>query len=123
MITISTVHLPVLNSLLFIRDATLADTPEIDGLSDVWSIPTCIAVGCLPDCDGTTEVTIGAGPELEGSGSLLFDGRLETPSRTVIVETVLWQKILEKIVPGAATRVRIWTNRRRAPDKVIIGLD
>jgi hypothetical protein len=112
-----------LNSLLFIQDPTLDATPEIDGLLNVWSIPTCIAVGCLPDCEGTTEVTIGAGRELEGKGSLLFDGRLDTPSRTVIVETVLRQKILEKIVPGAATRVRIWTNGGRAPDKVMIGLD
>jgi hypothetical protein len=112
-----------LNSLLFIRDSTLDATPAIDGLSNVWSIPTCIAVSCLPDCDGTTEVTIGAGRELEGKGFLQFDGRLDTPSRTVIVETVLSQKILEKTVPGAATRVRIWTNGLQDTDKVIVGLD
>jgi len=123
MITISSVYLPVMNSLLFIQDPTLDATPEIDRLSGVWSIPTCIAVGCLPDCEGATEVTIGAGRELEGKGSLVFDGRLETPSRTVIVETALRQKILEKIVPGTATRVRIWTNGRIDTDKVIVGLD
>ena len=123
MITISSVHLPVLNSLLFIRDPTLDATPEIDEPSGVWSIPTCIAVGCLPDCEGTTEVTIGAGREFDGKGSLVFDGRLDTPSRIVLVETVLWQTVLEKPVAGVGTRVRIWTNGLQATDKVMIGLD
>ena len=121
--TISSVHLPVLNSLLFIRDSTLTDTPEIDGLSNVWSLPTCIAVSCLPDCEGTTEVMIGAGREFDGKGSLVFDGRLDTPSRIVLVETVLWQTVLEKPVAGVGTRVRIWTNGLQATDKVMIGLD
>jgi hypothetical protein len=123
MTTISSVHLPVLNSLLFIRDPTIADKLEIDGLSNVWSIPTCIAICCLPDCEGATAVTIGAGHELEGKGTLVFDGRLDTPSRTVVVETVLWEKVLEKPVASASTRVRIWTNGRKDTDKVMIGLD
>ncbi len=121
--TSNSVHLRVLNSLLFIRDARARHIPEIDGNSSVWSTTSCVAVSCLPDCDGETEVTIGSAYEVKQRGSPLFDGRLSTPSRTVIVETVLAERLLERNVPNLHTRVRIWTNGLRDTDRVIVGLE
>jgi len=112
----------VLNSLLFIKDERASDRPQIDGLSAVWSTASCLAVSCLPDCDGATAVTIGNAQEVGPKGSPLFDGQLRTPSRNVIVETVLGEKILASVVPHRDTRVRIWTNGRRDTDRVIVGL-
>jgi hypothetical protein len=120
--TARSTRIPVLNSLLFIRDARIRDLPAIDGNSPLWSTSSCVAVSCLPDCDGATEVTIGAVQELSERGAPLFDGRLNTPSQNVIVETVLGERILETKVPSLTTRLRIWTNGRRDTDKVIIGL-
>lgn len=113
-------RIPVLNSLLFIRDAATRDIPLVDGLSAVWSTASCLAVSCLPDSDGETEVIIGRTNEMSVRGSLLFDGMLRTPSRCIIVENVLRERILDKAVPSYETRVRVWTNGFRDTDKVII---
>ena len=119
----NSVRLSVLNSLLFVRDAVSRNLPEIDGNSAIWSTASCVAVSCLPDCDGQTGVTIGSAQEVGQRGNPLFDGRLMTPSRNVIVETVLGQTILAKTVPNLDTRVRIWTNGLRDTDTVTIALD
>jgi hypothetical protein len=119
----ASVRIPVLNSLLIIRDASTDDLPEIDGNSAVWSTTSCVVVSCLPDCDGETEVTMGEAVEVGSGGKALFDGRLRTPSRLLIVETVLRKSILELEVPNPDTRVRIWTNGLRDTDKVAIGVE
>jgi hypothetical protein len=120
--TSNSVRVPVLNSLVFVRDARIHDIPEIDGDSPILSTPSCVAVGCLPDCDGETEITIGAAKDIQEAGLPAFDGQLETPSGSVIVETVLSERLLQASVPTSRTRVRIWTNGLPDTDKVVIGL-
>lgn len=119
----STIHVPVLNSLLFIRDSETVDLPEIDGSASSWSTEYCVAVSCRPDCDGPTAVTMDTIRNLRPDGILLLDYRLKTPSRKVIVEGVLANKILEAAVAGEITRVRIWTDGHRDTETVIIGLN
>jgi hypothetical protein len=119
---LNSARLPVLNSLIFVRDEQTPNIPEIDGHGAVWSTTSCVAVSCLPDCDDETEVTIGSAQEVTKNGTLLFDGRLATPSRTVVVETVLSKAILQIGVPASQTRIRIWTNGLRDTNEVIIGL-
>ena len=78
----------------------------------------------MPDCDGSTEVTIGSPSEFQSkAGKLLFDALLETPSRRITVETVLAEIILEQNVRSATTRVRIWTDGFRDTEKVLISLE
>lgn len=112
----------VLNSLLYVKDALKTDLPAIDGIGAYWIAPSCVAVSCLPDCDGPTMIIIGAASEVQASGELLFDGLLETPSHKIVVETVLGKAVLEQSVPHNETRVRIWTNGFRDTDRVAIGL-
>ncbi len=117
-------HVRVLNSLLFIKDARTKDLPMIDGQGSFWFTASCVAVSCMPDCDGPTEVVIGTPSELQDDAvKLLFDTRLETPSRSITVETVLAEKILEKNALNATTRVRIWTDGFRDTNKVVIDLE
>jgi len=118
----TTVHVPVSNSLLFIRDSKLVELPEIAGTSAIWSTSSCIAVSCLPDCDGLTVVTIGPVERIKSDDTLLFEGTLRTPSRKVIVETVLAETILEMAVPSENCRICIWTDGHRDTQKVVIGL-
>jgi hypothetical protein len=119
-----TTHVRVLNSLLFIKDARTKDLPKIDGHGSFWTTPSCVAVSCMPDCDGSTEVTIGDPLDLQSkAGKLLFDAPLKTPSKSVTVETVLAEKIFEQNVLSTTTRVRIWTDGFRDTDKVFIGLE
>jgi len=69
------------------------------------------------------KITIGNWQKVDPKMQPLFDGRIPTPSRTIIVESVLAEQIIQSSVPGPRTHVRIWTNSHRATDKVIIGLD
>jgi hypothetical protein len=118
------ISVPVLNSLIFIRDSKLEDLPEIDGLADFyWATRSCVAVSCLPDSEGKTTITIGTGLEIGQKKVPLFDRKIETPSRTIHVETVLANTILTAKVSGPQTRLRIWTNGHRATDSVIVALD
>jgi len=87
--TLKSVRLPVLNSLLYIRDSLTRDPPEIDGIQGVWTTTYCVAVSCLPDCDGETELTVGTMNEVGQRGSARFEGQIKTPSRRIVVETVL----------------------------------
>jgi hypothetical protein len=120
--TSKSVTVPVLNSLLFIRDKNIRSLPEIDGHSSIWSTPSCIAVSCLPDSDGETHVVIGSVADVRKNGNPLFDAKLMTPSGHVIVENVLGEKILEIKAPKLDTRVMVWTNGLPDTDIVIIGL-
>ena len=113
----NSISLAVQNSLLFIRDPATWDPPTIWDPTAVWSTPSCVAVSCLPDCDGDTHVTMGVGQDVGLDDAPLFDGRIDTPSRMVIVETVLGEKVLEENVSGTTTRLRIWTNGRLDTDK------
>ena len=120
--TSKSVTVPVLNSLLFIRDKDIRSLPEVDGHSSVWSTPSCVAVSCLPDSDGVTRVAIGLAEDVRQNDNPLFDARLMTPSGHVIVENVLGERILEVRTPKIDTRVVVWTNGLRDTDLVIIGL-
>lgn len=120
--TSKSIKIPVLNSLLYIRDPSTHDLPEIDGLSAVWSTPSCVAVSCLPDSEGATKVTLATDGAPAARGALLVDSLLFTPSHEVIVETVLAEKLLDARVGGQSTRVRVWTSGHRATDTVDIVL-
>jgi hypothetical protein len=71
--------------------------------------------------DGETEVVLGSASEVDPDG-LAFDGTLATPSRKVVVTTVEEETVLKTTVPDIVTRVRVWTNRTREPDRVMIGV-
>lgn len=72
--------------------------------------------------DGDTEVTLGLAHEVNSKGRPIFDGFLETPNRKVNVETAEGDMLLQTEVPSESTRVRIWTNALREPDKIVVGL-
>ena len=63
--TLIAAHVPVLNSLLFVKDSLTKDHPNINGIGSVWSTASCVAVSCLPDCDGPTEIILGDSGELQ----------------------------------------------------------
>ena len=72
--------------------------------------------------DGPTEVTLDAATNVDPGNAPVFDGSLETPSRTVVASTVDRKPLLRVSVPGNQTRVRIWTNHPMEPDKVVVGV-
>jgi hypothetical protein len=109
------------NSLVFVSDADGGKAPYPIRGSLILSTPSCISVGCYPEQDGQTEITLGKTQEVDPGHQPAFDGSLETPNRVVAVSTVEGNTILESNVPGIRTHVRTWVNHPRWPDKVIVG--
>ncbi len=121
--TVAATAFEVPNSLLYVRDPALRVPPEIEMLATVWRTSSCIAISCLPDCDGPTRVAIGPSDEIGRDRGLIFDGELPTPSRMLIVETITDDEVLRAETLGETTRVRVWTNGHPGADNVAIGLD
>jgi hypothetical protein len=119
---VNTVKVAPPYSLIFISDPEGGTTPECSPPAPYWATPSCIAVGCLMYQDGDTEVRLGHASELNAEGKPIFDGPLETPNRKVNIETAEGELVLQADVPTESTRVRIWTNAPREPDKITIGL-
>jgi hypothetical protein len=115
--------------LLFVSDLEEEDSPDcIDGAETVknarlWATPSCIAIGCLNPDDGDTEVTLGAAHEVDPGRRPVFDNKLATPDRNVIVSTAEHETVLKARVKNISTRIRIWTNHPSEPDRVIVGFD
>src|SRR5215475_12879520 len=94
------------NSLLVISDQSGGKVPEITRDRRIWSTPTCIIVGCLAFMDGQTRVSMDNGSEIDPGGRPVFDGLLETPTRTVVISTVEHEPVLQSEVSTARTRIR-----------------
>jgi hypothetical protein len=110
------------NSLFFISDSTGGETPKIAKGPRIWSTKTCIAIGCLAFMDGETEISLGSVQEVDPGGEPAFDGVLETPNHRVVISTVERKVLLNSPVNGSHTRVRVWVNHPKEPDKIQIGL-
>lgn len=104
---------PVLNSLVFILDSSRFEWPDIDGVGAYWKSDSCVAVSCLPDCDGETEIVLTTGRLPPAELKLLAIVRLETPSRRLAVELVPRRRIAELDVPTVSTALEIWTDGYR----------
>lgn len=118
----SSSRVAVPNAIILISDVGGGTAPDLMRGALVASTPSCIAVGCMSDCNGETEVTIGPAREVASRESPAFEGELTTPNHEVAVRTVLNEMILQAHVRYPRTRVRIWVNHPSEPDKVIIGL-
>lgn len=104
---------PVLNSLVFIMDSKLLDYPDVGGIGAYWKTGSCVAVGCLPDCDGETEIVLTIGGLPPRNLKFLATVRLETPSRQLAIELVPRRRIAELDVPTVSTTLEIWTDGYR----------
>lgn len=120
-------RLPVLNSLLCLSDPTRSrkpeDIPDASHGRFVWATPACIIITCQPDCDGATSIVLGPVDDVPQAGALVFDGWLETPGKTVTIETVLAEPILAADVSSSTTRVRVWTTGAACSNFVTVGLN
>ena len=111
------------NSLVFISDADGGQPPIPVRGAMILSSPSCVSVGCFPEIDGETEITLGPIGEVSLDGLPDFIGTIETPNRTLVVSTVEGERILGTRVPASNTHVRIWLSHPRWPAKVTIGFE
>lgn len=118
-----TVTVPLPNGILFISDRGGGSVPHPWRDVMIQATPSCIRVCGLHEQEGATEIIVGdsdvVGPRVEPS----FIGALKTTGRTIVIWTVEDKIVLETIVPGEITQVRIWLSHPKWPGKVIVGVD
>jgi len=107
----------------YIAGSLDVDVPIEYGATGVFGTDECLVVTCLPWNEGKTRITLGSFEELPPRPTLpVFDGMLKTPDYGVVVFDVNMPEILAINVPGAQTRIQIWTNDPICPDDVVIAL-
>jgi hypothetical protein len=112
------------NSLVAISDAKKKGVvPKIGPEFGIAATESCILIPCLPEVEGQTQITLGPARDVAPGGAPVFDGYLDTPNGVVQIVTVDWKPLLKAPVSNSSTRIRIWTNRPKFPDKVMIGLE
>jgi hypothetical protein len=121
MMSLSFTMAPV-NSLIGIsglQKGAVPDPPLPDGIT---ATETCILV-CYSEVIGGTKITLGQASDVNPGYAPAFDGQLATASRVVRVVAVDWKPVLETPVSAQLTRIRIWKNKVRFADKIIIGAE
>src|SRR4029077_10514674 len=98
------------NSVVLVSDATGGEIPKSMDDCLISSTTSCIAIGCRSEADGETDIALGALLEVAQGGSPDFEGLVATPSRRIVVRTVLGDTILDATVPATNTNVRVWVN-------------
>ncbi len=113
------------NSFVLICDVQGGIVPDPDAIAEAASISatnSCVTVCCLAEMDGETEIKLGPADEVWLDNRPAFEGTIETPTHTVAVFTTEWTKLLEINVSSESSQLKIWTNRSREPDKIVIGV-
>ena len=88
----------------------------------VVATTSCIAVGICSEADGQTQFILGSADEVDPGSQPAFEGRISVPSYKVRVATVDGVSLLETTVRDIETRIRVWVNHFREPDRIIIGI-
>ena len=111
-------------SIMFLSGEEDCEIPDIPRKSKdlVWSTPSCIVVGCYPQMDGETEITVGPAHEVDPGYAPSFEGTLETPNCSIVVSTAEGKEVLEVSVAKRETALRIWQSHPQWPERVTIGL-
>jgi hypothetical protein len=94
--------------------------PESMGSGLTAATDDCVAVGTATNLDGATAVDLTDGPVEPADLLLVFEGRLETPSRSIRVRDVAGAVYLAAPVAGPSTSLRIWVNDTAEPDLVVV---
>lgn len=119
--TISTRLAPP-NSVVLVEDSSGGEVPVSMNQSLISSTDSCIAVGCRAEDDGETEIVLGYSGNVDTGEQPVFDGLLRTPSRKLVVRTVLGITLLEMPVSETETKLRIWVNDPTEPNQIAVGV-
>ena len=109
-----------LNSLVFIQDSKHWVVPDIDGEGAFWATDTCVALSCLPDCDGKTEIVLSERDDPPANLIFLTEVKLTIPSRKLAIELVPHRRIAEADIKSTSTMLAIWTDGHQATEKIFI---
>jgi hypothetical protein len=120
-----TIKIAPVNSQVVIVDPNSKKVEVPDYRESVPFVATssCILFYCFPEVDGETEITLGKASEVDPGHAPVFDGHLLTASKTLAIETVEGDTILQTPTSGVQTKLRIWSNAIKWPTKIVVGID
>lgn len=110
------------NSVVLVSDHGGGEIPQSMNGEAISTTSSCVVVGCMAEDDGETEFTLGTLSELDRPEKPAYDGVLKTPSRRLVIRSVLGVELLGLPVEGDMTRVKIWTNDTSEPDHVVVAV-
>lgn len=108
------------NSVLLISDLVMIDIPTAFDALTVTATKGCIAVGCRSVDDGPTEVLIGPIGAYVSTGICAFSGQINTPSRVLLLSTILGEVLLEVPVANVLSHIDIWVGDEAEPERIEI---
>lgn len=104
-------------------DQSVGEIPESMNESLVAATPSCIAIGTLSEYDGETLISLSDEASLyEVDLFIIFDGVLKTPTRKLSLCSVLDETLITLEVATENTRVQVWVNDDKEPDKINIAV-
>jgi len=101
-------------------DSSGGDIPESMNGRSIVATDSCIAISCLCEMDGETEIVLCEAGDISPGKAPAFEAVIRTPSHEVTVMSVLIEPILVAPVSTERTNVRLWVNDAQEPDHVII---
>ena len=110
------------NSTVLVEDSSGGEIPASMNQSLITATDSCMAVGCMAEDDGETEITLGNCSSVDTGKQPQFEGLLRTPNRKLAVRTVHGVTLLEMPVPTTETRLRVWVNDPSEPDRIAVGV-
>jgi len=119
----ASVKISPMNSIVFISDSNGGEPPLPMRGELIWSSESCVVVGCFPEQDGPTDITVGARQDVDPGYPVAFEGVLETPNRQIVVSTVMEETVLEWPSPAERARLSVWLSHPVWPEQVILGVD
>ena len=112
------------NSLLLLMDMESGQLPDSMSESLVAFTDTCIAFGTMQALDGETTIQIDSDLSEETENhSLVYDGRLNLPSKKISLVDTLNQEIWSSAVDNEIVGVKIFANDDSEPDSIRIIVD
>lgn len=119
---ISYIKVAAPHSLILIEDELAGVIPDLMGNSTIASTDTCIAIGCMAEDSGETEIVISRNKNDVLPEQKIFDGLLKTPGRKLVVRTTVGETLVELPVPHLETKLIIGANHFSEPDRIVICL-
>jgi hypothetical protein len=115
--------LPVQNCSILVRDSQHDDPLFIEHGERIAFGKHGLSISCIPDSDGDVSIMAGPVAGIIPDNKLIFSGAIATPSRIIIVETILGASIFEIDVESEITKLSIWTDGHPATDRITIGIE
>lgn len=114
------------NSVVFVTDVRGGMPPQYEDGKLINHNEFCVGIVCYPEIDGETEIVLAGAfengfSEMITGLELAYDGNIATPSKVLLISTVMDEPVLQEAVPETVTRLRVWISHPKWPEKVVIG--